>query len=79
MNTHSLLHKKLPYGISIIALILLVLSMAGNIRREYTDNSAEMVGKRIEKRLDILDRYVPRPKNHVSWKTFRKTWSYTGM
>ena len=64
MNTHSLLHKKLPYGISIIALILLVLSMAGNIRREYTDNSAEMVGKRIEKRLDILDRYV-----HEAWQT----------
>ena len=58
MNIKDALHKKLPLVSLILALVMLVLSMAGNITREYSDRTAAKIEWRIEGRLDILDSYI---------------------
>ena len=58
MNIKDALHQKLPLVSLILALVMLVLSMAGNMTREYSDRTAAKIEWRIEGRLDILDSYI---------------------
>ena len=58
MKTKDFQYTKLPLSCLLLAIILLAASMAGNMTREFTDRSAAVVGRRIEKRLDILDRHM---------------------
>ncbi len=52
------LHKRIPMLALMLALVLFVLSMAGNDAGRNTDGTASEVAWRIEKRLKILDDYV---------------------
>ena len=58
MNTKEWLHKRVPLTILILALLLFVLSLAGNDAGSNTDKVAVETAARIEKRLTILDGYI---------------------
>lgn len=63
MKTKDILKQNLPLISLGLCIILLTLSMAGNFTKEYTDNTASKVGRRIEKRLNTLDRYIDKARN----------------
>lgn len=55
---HRFIHTRLPLISFLTALLLLILSMAGNNAGEDTDKVAVRTGQRIESRLAILDSYI---------------------
>ncbi len=57
------LHKRVPMMALILALILFVLSMAGNDAATDTQDTAEEVAARIENRLRILDSHISIAEN----------------
>lgn len=57
MEKRKWLHKRLPLVALILSLLLFVLSMASNNSGSNTDKIAAKVSRKIEKRLNLLDRY----------------------
>ena len=53
-----LLNKKLPLAIFLFALVLFMLSMAGNGTEGNTERAAKRMEYKIQQRLDILDRHI---------------------
>lgn len=58
MKSLKLTKKKLPMMILLVALFMLILSMTGNKAGKDTDFAADFVKHRLEKRLEILERYT---------------------
>ena len=58
MNTKEWLHKRLPFTALILALVLFVLSLAGNNAGSNTDKVALETSERIQKRLTSLEENI---------------------
>ena len=58
MNTKEWLHKRLPFTALILALVLFVLSLAGNNAGSNTDKVALETADRIQKRLSSLEENI---------------------
>ena len=58
MNTKEWLHKRLPFTALILALVLFVLSLAGNNAGSNTDKVALETAERIQKRLSSLEENI---------------------
>ena len=50
--------RKLPLAVFLLALLLFILSMAGNNSDGDTEKIARRTGKKIERRLELLDKYI---------------------
>ena len=58
MFTKDFIHKKLPLFIFLLAFFLFILSLVSNNIGGDTEAIARKTGQRLQKRLEILDRYV---------------------
>lgn len=58
MFSRKLTYKKIPLLLFLLAVVLFIMSMTGNNTSNDTEKIAQRTGKRIERRLEILNRYV---------------------
>ena len=63
MKTKEWLHKRIPFTALVLALILFILSMAGNNAGSDTEKTASETADRIRQRLELLDRYMETARN----------------